>query len=89
MTLDLHTLNAAEAALRGAFQRKQTEWAQMAAADALVGNYVNANQLADWSFAAKLLSGVVCSEIGGLFQQSIQSLLDSAEEDAPELAEAA
>jgi hypothetical protein len=96
MTLDLHTLNAAEVAIQEAFKLKQAEWSELAAADALVGNYVTANQVSDWAFASKLLSGVVSSEISLLFQQSIQSLLKDAaapeeEEaaDAPELAEAA
>lgn len=94
MTLDLHTLNTAETAIQEAFRLKQAEWSEMAAADALAGNYANANQVADWAFAAKLLSGVVCTEMGMLFRQSLQSLLppqDAAREAAEpvELAEAA
>jgi hypothetical protein len=95
MTLDLQTLNAAEVAIQEAFRLKQAEWTELAAADALVGNYVTANQVSDWAFASKLLSGVVSSEISVLFQQSIQSLLGDAAApegdtaEAPELAEAA
>ena len=96
MTLDLHTLNAAESAIQASFRLKQAEWSELAAADALAGNYVTANQVSDWAFASKLLSGVVSSEISLLFQQSIQSLLKDADApeaevaaDAPELAEAA
>jgi len=85
MTLDLHTLNATELAIREAFQRKQAEWEEMAAADALAGNYANANQVADWAFAAKLLSGVVCTEMGMLFRQSLQSLLPPQDADASEV----
>jgi hypothetical protein len=95
MNLDLQTLNAAEVAIQEAFRLKQAEWTELAAADALVGNYVTANQVSDWAFASKLLSGVVSSEISVLFQQSIQSLLGDADApegetaEAPELAEAA
>lgn len=89
MTFDLHTLNAAELAIREAIQRKQTEWQQMAAADAQVGNYVNANQLANWEFAAKLLSWVVCSEISSLYEQSLATLVEPADAKVPELVEAA
>ena len=85
MTLDLFTLNAAESAIQDAFRLKQAEWKEMAAADALAGNYVNANQLADWSFATKLLSGVVCTEMGMLFRQSLQSLLPPQDAEAPEV----
>lgn len=85
MTLDLHTLNAAETAIKNAFQLKQTEWLEMAAADALAGNYVTANQVADWAFASKLLSGVVCAEMGMMFQQSLQSLLPPGASDASEV----
>ena len=97
MTLDLQTLNSAEMAIKNAFQLKQTEWLEVAAADALAGNFANANQLANWAFATKLLSGVVCTEMGMLFRQSLQSLLPPQDADAseveateaPELAEAA
>jgi len=97
MTLDLQTLNETEAAIQEAFKLKQAEWTELAAADALVGNYCNANQLADWVFAAKLLSGVVCTEMGILFRQSLQSRLtpqganapDVEAVETPELAEAA
>jgi hypothetical protein len=75
MTLDIHTLNAAETAIQEAFRLKQAEWSELAAADARAGNYANANQVADWAFAAKLLSGVVCTEMGMLFRQSLQTLL--------------
>jgi len=85
MTFDLQTLNAAESAIQDAFRLKQAEWSEMAAADALAGNFCTANQVADWAFAAKLLSGVVCTEMGMLFRQSLQSLLPPQDADAPEV----
>lgn len=72
-SLDLTTLNAAQAVAVRSLQNQVCTWEQQSADCALNGDLRSAQQYKDWAFACDLAVHYVSSAIGALFLETLES----------------
>ena len=73
-SLDLATLNAAQAVATRALKDAVCAWEQEATDAALRGEYRSAQQYKDWAFAADLAVHRVSGAIGALFLKTLEAM---------------
>jgi hypothetical protein len=72
-SIDLATLNIAREVIVASLRSHVCQWEQQSADAVADGRLSNAVMLQNWSFAGELLTGVVSTEISGLFSQSLNA----------------
>jgi len=73
-SLDLATLNAAQAVARKALQDAVCNWEQEAMQAAQRGEYASAQTYKNWAFAADLTIHYVNGAIGALFLETLEAI---------------
>ena len=73
-SLDLSTLNAAQAVARKALQDAVCNWEQEAMQAAQRGEYASAQTYKNWAFAADLAIHYVSGAIGALFLETLEAM---------------
>ena len=72
-TIDLATLNTAQAVIVAALRDQCCQWEQDSTDAAADGRLVNALMLEHWAFAANLMAGMVSSKFSALIGEALNS----------------
>jgi len=75
-TIDLATLNTAQAVIVAALREQCCQWEQDSADAAADGRLSNALMIQNWAFAADLLASKVGSEFTALFSQALDARMN-------------